>query len=101
MQTEPREWDGAIMNQSYVTDRFDLVLCSKICHSFLYSIKAETQGYNIIYHTLHEGQWKSNSALKVDKLVTPLLTKWALNHFGTPAGKLFFVYTHSALFTPS
>ena len=42
-----------------------------------------------IAYTAIEEQWESNSALKVDK------------RFGTTTGELFFVYTHSASFTPS
>ena len=34
---------------------------------------------NGILYTTVEEQWESNSALKVDKLVTSLLRKWPLN----------------------
>jgi hypothetical protein len=47
-----------------------------------------------------ELQWESNSDLKVDELVTSLLRKWPLNVL-VPTGELFFVYPHSASFTPS
>jgi glutaredoxin 2 len=56
---------------------------------------------NYISFTQVEKQWESHSALKVDKLVTPLLRKMDLECFGTPTGALFFVYTYSASFTPS
>jgi hypothetical protein len=36
---------------------------------------------NGISYTTVEGKWESNSALKVNKLVTPLLRKWPLNVF--------------------
>ena len=53
---------------------------------------------NGISYTSVEEQLESNSALKDDKLVTPL-EKMALECFGTPDGELFFVYTHSKSFT--
>ena len=53
---------------------------------------------NGISYTTVEEQWESNSALKVPN---PTLEKMALECFGTPSGEVFFVYTHSALFTPS
>jgi hypothetical protein len=43
---------------------------------------------------------ESNCALKVEKLVNSLLRKGPLNVL-VPTGELSFVYTHSALFTPS
>jgi hypothetical protein len=54
---------------------------------------------NGISYTTVEEQWESNSAWKVDKLVTSLLRKWMLNVL-VPTGELFFVNTHSTLFTP-
>jgi hypothetical protein len=39
----------------------------------------DSQLQNGISYTAVEEQWESNSALKVDKLVTPLLRKWPLN----------------------
>ena len=53
-----------------VTDSLDSVLCSNIWNCvFLHWIKAETQSYKMVYHTLHlKEQWESNSALKVDQL---------------------------------
>jgi hypothetical protein len=39
--------------------------------------------------------------MNVDKLVTPHFEKMALECFGKPTGELFFVYTHSASFTPA
>jgi hypothetical protein len=45
----------------------------------LHWIKADTELQNGISYTAFEEQWESNSALKVDKLVTSLLRKWPLN----------------------
>jgi glutaredoxin 2 len=56
---------------------------------------------NGILYPTNEEQWKSNSDLKVDHLVTPFFEKVALKCFGTPTGELFFVYTHSPLFISS
>jgi hypothetical protein len=55
---------------------------------------------NGISYTNFEEDWESNSALKVDQLVNSLLTKSPLNVLLSIV-ELFFVYTHSALFTPS
>jgi hypothetical protein len=74
----------------YVTVRLDLFLCSNIWNVRTLDISNATV----------EEQWESNSTLKVDKLVTSLLRKWPLNVL-VPTGELFFVLTHSALFTPS
>jgi hypothetical protein len=52
------------------------------------------------YNAFFEEQWESSSALKVDQLVNSLLRKWPLNVL-VRTGELSFVYTHSALFTPS
>jgi hypothetical protein len=55
---------------------------------------------NGISYTAFEEQWESNSALKADRLVNSLLRKWSLNVL-VSSEELLFVYTHSALFTPS
>ena len=41
--------------------------------------KRDSELENGISYTAVEQQWESNSALKVDKLVTSLLIKWPLN----------------------
>ena len=44
----------------------------------------DTELQNGISYTAFEEPWKSYSSLKVDKLVTPLFEKIALECFGTP-----------------
>ena len=46
---------------------------------FLHWIKVKTELENGISYTTVKEQWESNSALKLDKLVTSLLRKWPLN----------------------
>ena len=68
---------------------------------FTWDKSRDSELQNGISYTAVEEQLESNSALKVDTLVTPL-EKMSLECFvGTPTGELFFVYTYSALYTPS
>jgi hypothetical protein len=60
----------------------------------------DTELQHGISYTAFEKQWEGNYALKVNKLETSLLRKWPLNIL-VSSEELFFVYTHSALFTPS
>ena len=55
---------------------------------------------NGISYTTFEEQWESNYSLKVDQLVNSLSIKCSLNVL-VSSEELFFVYTHSASFTPS
>jgi hypothetical protein len=57
--------------------------------------------FKVLSYTTVEEQWESNSALKVDQLANPTFEKIALECFGTSTGGLFFVYSHSASYTPS
>jgi hypothetical protein len=64
---------------------------------FTWDKSRDSELQNGILYTAVEEQLESNSALKVDKLVT-VLEKMSLECFvGTPTGELFFVYTYSAL----
>jgi hypothetical protein len=70
--------------------------------SFFFTLNKsrDTELQNGMPYTAVDEQREINPALKVDKLVTSLLRKWPLSVL-VPTGELFFVYTHSALFTPS
>ena len=66
---------------SFVTDHLDSVLCCKIRNGVFFTLdkSSDSELQNGMSYTTVEEQWESNSALKVDKLVTPLLIKWPLN----------------------
>jgi hypothetical protein len=63
----------------YVTDSLDI---AKFKKNFFFRLDKSTDRatkWYCISNTAFEEKWEINSALKVDKLVAPLLRKWLLN----------------------
>jgi hypothetical protein len=70
-----------------------LILSSVANCVFTFDKSRDSDLQNGISYTAFEEQWENNDALKMDKLVTPLFEKMALESFG-------FSYWRTILSTP-